>query len=281
MVGDKVVLLGESKTGKTAWVHWIQNNKVKYRPTMGVETHKIKHKGKVMNIWDTAGKEDYRGLGDGYYIGAEVGVIFIDCTAKKLNYKIAQETWYRDFRRVAPDAQIIWAINKVDKVTDDGGLLARFKEHKKKYGQDVVLMSVKTGKGCEKLLDKLSKRVINVAKLYYVQDDGKLVKECCAIKYKTVQDIADQLINDYDVVFANRINKISKGDNVFGYQAKGKNKKKERKRAIKWATKNSNLFIGSLLKPTEYYDGKHHAYYLLVANDIKRAKTLLPSMFTK
>ncbi len=70
----KVILVGGGGVGKTCFIkkHRTGEFEQKYNATMGVEVHPLKfhtNKGPVIfNIWDTAGQEVFRGLGDGYYI---------------------------------------------------------------------------------------------------------------------------------------------------------------------------------------------------------------------
>lgn len=45
-------------------------------PTLGVEVHPYRTDGKVFNLWDCAGKEKLGGLRDGYYINANIALIF-------------------------------------------------------------------------------------------------------------------------------------------------------------------------------------------------------------
>ena len=47
-----------------------------FTPTIGVEVHPYRTENKVFNLWDCAGKEKFGGLRDGYYIQADVALIF-------------------------------------------------------------------------------------------------------------------------------------------------------------------------------------------------------------
>lgn len=78
----KIVLIGEQNTGKSTYVHRIRTGEYKktYAATLGVEVHPIKVNTTVgmmtLNFWDCAGKPEFEGLGEGYYIGADGFLIF-------------------------------------------------------------------------------------------------------------------------------------------------------------------------------------------------------------
>ena len=71
----KLVLVGDSGVGKSTFVkkHLTCEFQKTHIPTMGVEVISMPFytsKGKIgFNIWDTAGKEEFGGLKDVYYIG--------------------------------------------------------------------------------------------------------------------------------------------------------------------------------------------------------------------
>lgn len=81
----KIVIIGEARVGKTSYVNALlkKEKKKTYVPTFGVSVEQIYAKmpsndKTIFNIWDCAGSEKYRGLGDGYYIGAQAGIVMFD-----------------------------------------------------------------------------------------------------------------------------------------------------------------------------------------------------------
>ena len=89
----KVVLVGDSETGKTQWAKWLLTNKIetKYVPTLGVDNY-TKYIGyHKLDIWDTAGDGKYEGLREGYCIGADIVIVFGNNYNKYINrcYKVA------------------------------------------------------------------------------------------------------------------------------------------------------------------------------------------------
>ena len=84
--------------------------------TLGVEVHPLvfyTNFGAIkFNVWDTAGQEKFGGLRDGYYIGANCGIIMFDVTSR-VTYKNVPN-WHRDLVRVCEDLPIVLCGNKVD-----------------------------------------------------------------------------------------------------------------------------------------------------------------------
>lgn len=116
----KCVLLGDSQCGKTTFVMKVLNGEYieKYVPTLGVEVHPITIKtssGPVrFNVWDTAGQEQYAGLGEEYYRGADCAIIMYDVTDESSCLHI--EDWDKKILKVRPDIPIVLVGNKKDAV---------------------------------------------------------------------------------------------------------------------------------------------------------------------
>lgn len=117
-VAFKLVLVGDGGTGKTTFVkrHCTGEFEKKYVATLGVEVHPLvfyTNFGPIkFNVWDTAGQEKFGGLRDGYYIGAQCGIIMFDVTSR-VTYKNVPN-WHRDLVRVCEDLPIVLCGNKVD-----------------------------------------------------------------------------------------------------------------------------------------------------------------------
>lgn len=84
MSPTKVIFVGKQRTGKTRTVTSLLNkadineqNTHIYTPTQSVHISSYKNKsGKEFYIWDMAGDKRYEGLGEAYYIGAELCITF-------------------------------------------------------------------------------------------------------------------------------------------------------------------------------------------------------------
>jgi GTP-binding nuclear protein Ran len=99
----KIVLIGDYMSGKTKWINEIlgTSKSTTYVPTLGVDVFPVPMEDYIFDIWDTAGQEQYGGLKEGYYIGAQIGVVFGENT----------EPWIENFKKYCPNAFIIIANN--------------------------------------------------------------------------------------------------------------------------------------------------------------------------
>ena len=119
----KVVFIGEAKSGKTTAVNRLLGIGCHgpYKPTVGAVVHKFVNKYEtVVELWDCSG-----GLGEGYYVGADICVIFSDgpATWASLAKKVMPEiivyvfTTMADLRRFLDSIEI--GASPVGYVTDE------------------------------------------------------------------------------------------------------------------------------------------------------------------
>lgn len=79
----KLLLLGDGEVGKTSYVQNLGGHipQLRYDPTMGVVARPVmlQNEGNVtmVSIWDTAGRDEFRGLRDGYSLGADCAIIMV------------------------------------------------------------------------------------------------------------------------------------------------------------------------------------------------------------
>lgn len=76
----KVCLMGDGKVGKTMLAHLLSGLPPpdEYVPTIGCVVRDIETEKYRIKLWDIAGVEENAGLRDGYFIGAQLGVIVFD-----------------------------------------------------------------------------------------------------------------------------------------------------------------------------------------------------------
>ena len=146
-MANKLVLVGASGTGKTTWWKRVLTGDFEnlYVPTLGVE---VRHVGPELgyapiqiDIWDTAGDQRYRGLGDGYWIGGRAFAVF--CDVKRLSSFAAAHSLFKEIRAALPTAPTLHVANKVDqssrKVTAE-----MLKDYEDKMGVKTIEMSTKS-----------------------------------------------------------------------------------------------------------------------------------------
>lgn len=96
----KVILVGDEGCGKSVLVKRFNEDRFekKYIPTLGVEVDPLRFENNVcLNIWDCSGNEKFRGLGDGYYVGAQGAILCFDLTSPNTLYNIPK--WVNEVKR--------------------------------------------------------------------------------------------------------------------------------------------------------------------------------------
>lgn len=96
----KILFIGDGGVGKTTFLNTSNGKSFdgKYIPTLGVEVTPIKLSNSIFNIWDCAGNEKFRGLGDGYYLNGQGAILFFDLTSLATLNNIGK--WVRDCFRI-------------------------------------------------------------------------------------------------------------------------------------------------------------------------------------
>lgn len=127
----KVILVGDGGVGKTVWLKKVLGDHVphhrndgeegRYMPTLGVDTKHMTIGGTELAIWDCAGTERFKGLGEGFFVGADLCIAFSrdDMPGSARN---VQDKWIPMVEKVAPNVRIALAH------PDDTGILHRMYE---------------------------------------------------------------------------------------------------------------------------------------------------------
>lgn len=127
----KVILLGDSGTGKTSLILRIILNQfsLETKTTIGADfsfkTFEDDKCNTTLQIWDTAGQEKFSGVGTQFYRGSDVAIFTVN--GAKAFDKTCQnnlDQWVFSLRSQIPDAErkkvkIYFAINKSDELHDD------------------------------------------------------------------------------------------------------------------------------------------------------------------
>ena len=108
----KLIIIGESGSGKTSFVHRYLDNSYNevYTPTDGVEVTSLSIKNISFNVWDCAGDPNKKGLGEAYYIGAHCCFIFVTANTTLNTIK----NYKKEIHEISPRIPIIVIINKCD-----------------------------------------------------------------------------------------------------------------------------------------------------------------------
>lgn len=100
----KIVLVGDGNVGKTSFLHRHLTGEFRneYVSTIGVEVHVLTFESNYgairFNVWDCAGEEKFRGLGESYFIGSDGAIFMFDLTNEDSYKNIAD--WDRKINKV-------------------------------------------------------------------------------------------------------------------------------------------------------------------------------------
>jgi small GTP-binding protein len=192
----KLIIVGDSNTGKSTFINQIINNKYKniYEPTIGVDfyiTKKFINNNKIiLNIWDMSGNKQFNNYTETYIRNSTFALIFFDINNENSFYNIKK--WYNRIKTLCPNILNIALIgSKIDiykNKIDFCGINSLSKEYNIKF----FLISSKNKKNIDKpicyLLNSLDFQNINYNKkigIYKIDkqqnEDDKYDNYCCNI----------------------------------------------------------------------------------------------------
>jgi len=141
-----------------------------------------------LNIWDTAGQEKLGGLREGYYVGADCGLLMFDVTAR-ITYKNIPK-WHKDFRRIVGDVPVCLIGNKVD--CKDRKIKAREITYHRRRNLQYYDVSAKSNYQFEKPFLWILKMLVKDPNLYLVEAPATLPPEIIMSK-----DLIQELEKDH------------------------------------------------------------------------------------
>ena len=160
----KVIFLGSAGVGKTSIIQLFMYSQFQsdYQTTVGIDffTKEIQYQGKIVNlqIWDTAGQEQFKSLIPGYIRDAKVVILVYDVSDPKT--LTAAKEWFEQVVEIQGSAPITFLVgNKTD--------LPRNVNDKdvKEVAQDKMTLfetSAKTGENVTKLFTSITESVVAI-----------------------------------------------------------------------------------------------------------------------
>ena len=180
----KYIIVGDPSVGKSNLLMKFAHNKFtdEYQATIGVEfgAKNIDFNNQIyrIQIWDTAGQENFRSITRAYYKNSVCAMVVYDITSKESFNNV--QNWIEDIHEQSPKTVLIILIgNKIDleekrKISyEEGNQLAI------KNGLIFAETSAKTGDGIEDIFLKSAKEIAKHI------DEGNyydLTSEICGIK---------------------------------------------------------------------------------------------------
>ena len=184
---QRVVLIGNSNTGKTALLVRLLNQSSSniYEPTIGATnypyTKVIDGTSYTIQIWDTAGQEQYKALGPIYYRNASAGTFVFDVTDED-SYE-AVPNWLQEFEDAVGRSKYLKILvgNKVDLEDDVSVDITNVSSFAKENGFIFFQTSAKTGYNVEMMFQKIMEELIKQEKEILELDlkSQESQKKCC------------------------------------------------------------------------------------------------------
>lgn len=152
-LSKKVCLLGDFAVGKTSLIRRFVYDRFddKYISTIGVKVSRksiVLPKDDILTdltimLWDLAGNEEFNQVRASYLRGSMGAVLVCDLTRKETLGKL--KSYVNDLRKVSPQAQLIIAANKVDRISDHQITVSDVKEMATILEAPFYLTSAKEG----------------------------------------------------------------------------------------------------------------------------------------
>ena len=161
----KVVLLGESKVGKTSFIYLAVKNEFPkdIEPTIAAQfvRKEFNFSGKTVcfDIWDTPGQAKYREIMKVFFCDAKAILLMYDCT-NKASFDELKNFWYGATKEKNIDATYFLIENKNEliserKVDDKEG-----KEFADSIGASFASISCKNNTGIKEIFEKLAEKLL-------------------------------------------------------------------------------------------------------------------------
>lgn len=164
----KIILIGDSNTGKTSLINRYVTNLFsdKYICTIGVDfmMKSIIYDNQVikLQIWDTAGMEKYKQITTSYYRGAQAAIVCFDLTNKS-SFEAIQK-WIDDFSHFYNpifQKSLIIVGNKSDLISEREVTPEEIENFRKINNYEYFETSSKTGDCVEEIFSNLAKGLYN------------------------------------------------------------------------------------------------------------------------
>ena len=162
-VKSKVVFAGDAAVGKTSIIYKYKDIKERVQATIVASSISCEvdyqDKKVTLNVWDTAGQDDYRVLVPVYARSAQIGVIVFDQTSIDSLEHVTE--WYNFLSNASDIPYIVLVQNKIDLPPAEGVTDEHVKEIADKLGigEHIYKTSAKDGQNIEILFYALAELV--------------------------------------------------------------------------------------------------------------------------
>jgi Ras-related protein Rab-2A len=185
----KYIIIGDPSVGKSNILMKFAHNKFtdEYQATIGVEfgAKNIAFSGQIyrIQIWDTAGQENFRSITRAYYKNSVCALVVYDITSRESFEHV--QNWIQDIKDQSPKTVLIVLVgNKVD--LDENRVVSydEGSEFAVKNGLIFEETSAKSGQGIEEVFQKSAKEIVKKMEENYYD----LNSEICGIKKGSIRN---------------------------------------------------------------------------------------------
>ena len=255
----KIILLGDSGTGKTSIINQSVNNKFnsQYKATIGADfsTKELIVDGihTTLQIWDTAGQERFQSLGVSFYRSADACILVYDITSVKSFENL--ESWRDEFIRqggVSESFPFSVIGNKCDLEHNRRVAWQRVQSWCKQKGIDVYFeSSAKDNRNIDETFDHLIKEVLLI-------ENKENQNQSEVVQAHIIDDTVEEYVFTCEIIELDKI-MISVFNTETGITYKTYIHKNE-----EWFAKNIHIFRGDF----------KHVFHLLNDSFINKNKLL-------
>lgn len=163
----RIVLIGDPAVGKTSIVNRLHNGvfSPEEQPTIGSTfinyTVPLENESANLQIWDTAGEEQYRSVGPIYYKRAQAAIIVYDVTIKETFTNLSY--WITEFKNASKcqNDDIFIVGNKVDLIEHRQVEHESGNQFASTNGFNYLETSAKTGEGVVPLFQSIANHCLS------------------------------------------------------------------------------------------------------------------------
>ena len=161
----KVVLLGESKVGKTCFIYLAVKNEFPKDIEPSIKTQFVRKefnfsdKTVCFDIWDTPGQAKYRNTTKIFFVDAKAILLMYDCT-NKASFDELKNYWYGVTKEKNIDAIYFLIENKNDLISERKVDEKEGKEFADSIGASFSSISCKNNTGIKEIFEKLAEKLL-------------------------------------------------------------------------------------------------------------------------